>query len=258
MDHDRIPQENLYLVGSLPRWRFLRRLIGFALGSAALISSAAANEASRQSAADLIAGLQPSVVNISIVRHTKAVAPAGNIATQDMVAETTVQGSGFFVDPTGLILTNRHVIADASDIIVTLHDGSRLRASVMAADTADDIALLKVNAGNRVPFLRFADSNLLRPGDQVFIIGNPVGLGSTVTAGIVSASIEIHRTAKLRRSSRSTPPSTWATPEDPYSIRKEMLSASARRLPHLGIRAVPSGSAWRFPATTPISLWTGS
>jgi serine protease Do len=177
----------LYLVGTLPWWRFLRRLTGFTLGLVVLISSSVANEAPRQSAADLIARLQPSVVNISIVRHTKAVAPAGNIATEDMVAQTTAQGSGFFVDPTGVILTNRHVIADAGDIIVTLHDGSRLRASVMAADTANDIALLKVNAGNRVPFLRFADSNLLRPGDQVFIIGNPLGLGSTVTAGIVSA-----------------------------------------------------------------------
>jgi serine protease Do len=79
------------------------------------------------------------------------------------------------------------VVVDASDIIVTLHDSSRLRASIVAADTTDDIALLKVNAGNPVPFLRFGNSDLLRPGDPVFIIGNPLGLGSTVTAGIVSA-----------------------------------------------------------------------
>jgi serine protease Do len=154
---------------------------------AALLSTSFADEAPRQSAADLIASLQPAVVNISIVRHTKTVAPAGNIATQDVTAETRVQSSGFFIDPNGIVLTNRHVIADTSEIIVTLHDSSRLRAAIMAVDTTDDIALLKVNAGNPVPFLRFGNSDLLRPGDPAFIIGNPLGLGSTVTAGIVSA-----------------------------------------------------------------------
>jgi serine protease Do len=166
----------------LPPW-----LIAFVAVGAALLSSSFADEARRQSAADLIASLQPSVVNISIVRHTKTAAPAANIATQDLTTETRVQSSGFFVDPTGVILTNRHVVADADEIIATLHDSSRLRASIMAADTTDDIALLKVNAGNAVPYLRFGNSDLLRPGDPVFIIGNPLGLGSTVTAGIVSA-----------------------------------------------------------------------
>ena len=153
----------------------------------ALTSAVSAEQPLRQSAADLIGRLQPSVVNILIIRHTKTTAPAGNIATQGTTAETTVQSSGFFVDPAGVILTNRHVVADATDIIVTLHDASRLRASIVAADTTDDIALLKVNAGNPVPFLRFGNSDLLRPGDPVLIIGNPLGLGSTVTRGIVSA-----------------------------------------------------------------------
>jgi serine protease Do len=140
-----------------------------------------------QSTADLIATLQPSVVNLSITRHTKTAASAGNIVGQDSVAEKRVQSSGFFVDPSGVILTNRHVIADAREIIVRLHDSSRLRASVVAVATSNDIALLKVKAGKMVPALKFGNSDLLRPGDSVFIIGNPLGLGSTVTAGIVSA-----------------------------------------------------------------------
>lgn len=85
----------------------------------ALTAAAAAEQPLRQSAADLIGRLQPSVVNILIIRHTKTTAPAGNIATQDTTAETTVQSSGFFVDPAGVILTNRHVVADATDIIVS-------------------------------------------------------------------------------------------------------------------------------------------
>jgi serine protease Do len=171
-----------------PAWpRFPQWLTALAMVGMVLMSSSLADEARPQPAADLIATLQPSVVSLSIVRHTKTGAPAGNIVTQDAVTETRVQSSGFFVDPSGIILTNRHVIADASDIIVTLHDSTKLRASVVAVDTTDDIALLKANAGSAVPFLRFGDSDHLRPGDPVFIIGNPLGLGSTVTAGIVSA-----------------------------------------------------------------------
>lgn len=137
--------------------------------------------------ADLVARLQPSVVNISITRYVKTPAPAGNIVSQDSVAEKTVQSSGFFIDGSGIILTNRHVVVDASEIVVRLHDNSRLRASLLAQDTTNDIALLKINPGKSVPPLTFGNSDLLRPGDRIFIIGNPLGLGSTVTAGIISA-----------------------------------------------------------------------
>jgi serine protease Do len=166
--------------------RYTRWFLAIAIvaGVAAL---PALSEEQPQSAADLIATLQPSVVNLSVTKHTKTAAGTGNIVSQDSVAEKKVQSSGFFVDSSGVILTNRHVIADASEIIVTLHDSSRLRASVMAAATSNDIALLKVNAGKTVPALKFGNSDLLRPGDSVLIIGNPLGLGSTVTAGIVSA-----------------------------------------------------------------------
>jgi serine protease Do len=164
-----------------------RSLVAITAVAIALASAASADEPRQQSAAGLIASLQPSVVNVLIIRHKKTAASTANIAAQDTTAETTVQSSGFFIDPMGVILTNRHVVTDASDIIVMLHDSSQLRASIMATDTTDDIALLKVNAGGPVPFLRFGNSDLLRPGDPVFIMGNPLGFGSTVTAGIVSA-----------------------------------------------------------------------
>jgi serine protease Do len=149
-------------------------------------TSAAAAEERIQSAADLIATLQPAVVNLSVTKHTKT-GDEANAAGQVSIAEVKVQSSGFIIDPAGVIVTNQHVIADATEIIVVLHDMTRLRATVLAAAAHSDIALLTIHAGKAVPSLHFGDSDRLRPGDPVLLIGNPVGLGSTVTAGIVSA-----------------------------------------------------------------------
>ena len=139
------------------------------------------------STADLIDTLQPAVVNISVVRYERIAAVEGNMAGQTKIAEHWIQGSGFFIDPSGILITNRHVIADAGEIFVVLYDTTRLKASVIAAAAQSDIALLKVNAGRAVPTVTFGDSDGMRPGAPVFVIGNPFGLGSTVTAGIVSA-----------------------------------------------------------------------
>lgn len=139
------------------------------------------------STADLIDALQPAVVNISVVRYDRTAAVEGNMAAQTKMAEHRIQGSGFFIDPSGILITNRHVIADAGEIFVVLHDTTRLRASVIATAAQSDIALLKVNVGRAVPTVTFGDSDGMRPGDPVFVIGNPFGLGSTVTSGIVSA-----------------------------------------------------------------------
>ncbi|HET6185328.1 MAG TPA: DegQ family serine endoprotease [Acetobacteraceae bacterium] len=96
-------------------------------------------------------------------------------------------GSGFIIDPTGLIVTNNHVIDGADDVTVTLQDNTSLKAKVVGRDTSGDIALLKVDAGHPLPALQFGDSSAMRVGDWVLAIGNPFGLGGTVTAGIVSA-----------------------------------------------------------------------
>ena len=96
-------------------------------------------------------------------------------------------GSGFIIDASGLVVTNNHVIADADSITVTLSDDTNLPAEVVGRDTVTDLALLKVDAKKPLPVVGWGDSNKARVGDWVLAIGDPFGLGGTVTAGILSA-----------------------------------------------------------------------
>ena len=96
-------------------------------------------------------------------------------------------GSGFIISPDGTIVTNNHVIDGASDIKVTLDDGTELKAILVGKDAKSDLAVLKVSAGKPLPTLAWGDSDRLRAGDQILAIGNPFGIGTTVTAGIISA-----------------------------------------------------------------------
>src|SRR5215471_18505069 len=96
-------------------------------------------------------------------------------------------GSGFIIDPSGIVVTNNHVIADADEVTVILNDGTRLKAEVMGRDTKVDLALLRVKAEKPLTAVQFGDSDRLRLGEWVVAIGNPFSLGGTVTAGIVSA-----------------------------------------------------------------------
>ena len=95
-------------------------------------------------------------------------------------------GSGFLISPDGYIVTNSHVVRGATDINVTLWDGRTFKAKIVGVDDATDIAVLKIDATD-LPYLKFGDSNELRVGDWVIAIGNPFGLGHTVTVGVVSA-----------------------------------------------------------------------
>ena len=99
----------------------------------------------------------------------------------------TALGSGFIIDPAGFIVTNNHVIDGADEITVTLHDGTSLKAKLIGHDERTDVALLKVESDAALPAVPFADSDTARVGDWVLAIGNPFGLGGSVTAGIVSA-----------------------------------------------------------------------
>jgi serine protease Do len=102
-------------------------------------------------------------------------------------------GSGFIIDPSGLIVTNNHVIADAQQITVTLSDDTTLEAKVIGRDPVTDLAVLKVDPKTPLPAATWGDSNKVRVGDWVLAIGNPFGLGGTVTAGIISATArDIH------------------------------------------------------------------
>src|SRR5271169_6294751 len=96
-------------------------------------------------------------------------------------------GSGFIIDPSGLVVTNNHVIADADEINVILNDGTKIPAQLVGKDSKSDLALLRVHYDKPLKAVKFGDSDKLRLGEWVVAIGNPFSLGGTVTAGIVSA-----------------------------------------------------------------------
>ncbi|HEY8380663.1 MAG TPA: DegQ family serine endoprotease [Microvirga sp.] len=96
-------------------------------------------------------------------------------------------GSGFVIDPSGIVITNNHVIGDANDISVIFSDGTRLKAEIIGKDAKVDLAVLKVKSDKPLKSVPFGDSESIRAGDWVMAIGNPFGLGGTVTAGIISA-----------------------------------------------------------------------
>ena len=158
--------------------------------------------------ADLAARLLPSVVNISTTQVQKKDQKSGpqvphfpeGSPFQDFFKEffdrqqrdthkrrATSLGSGFIIDASGYIVTNNHVIAEADEITVTLHDDTKLEAKLIGRDPKTDLALLKVKPKTKLPAVPFGDSDKTRVGDWVVAIGNPFGLGGTVTAGIVSA-----------------------------------------------------------------------
>ncbi|CDX18845.1 serine endoprotease, periplasmic [Mesorhizobium sp. ORS 3324] len=97
------------------------------------------------------------------------------------------QGSGFFISEDGYLVTNNHVVTEGSDFTVVTNDGKELDAKLIGADPRTDLAVLKVEGGNKFTYVDFADDSKIRIGDWVVAVGNPFGLGGTVTAGIVSA-----------------------------------------------------------------------
>jgi S1-C subfamily serine protease len=119
------------------------------------------------------ARITPSVVNIEI-------------KTQGRRGEQRGGGSGFLFTPDGFILTNSHVVAEASAIDVTLIDGTRCTATVVGNDPHTDLAVIRVSAPTQVP-ARLGDSDSIRPGQIAIAVGNPLGFQTTVTAGVISA-----------------------------------------------------------------------
>ena len=173
------------------------------------IQASAPRAGAPMSFADLVAKLQPAVVNIStkqtIVQQTQANPFAGTPFADlfgggggsgaPVKREGQSLGSGFIISPDGYVVTNNHVVAPGArgaqvdSITVILPDRKEYTAKLIGRDPDSDLALLKINATN-LPFVKWGDSSRTRVGDWVVAIGNPFGLGGTVTAGIVSA---VHR-----------------------------------------------------------------
>ena len=171
-----------------------------------MTSSGAFAGAAPENFADLAEKLLPAVVNISTTQRIEGRAgpelpqlPPGspfeeffkefferNQPPQGRRRATSL-GSGFIIDPDGYVVTNNHVIQEADEITVITHDNRRLEAKLVGRDPKTDLAVLKVEAGGELPSVRFGDSDATRVGDWIIAIGNPFGLGGTVTAGIISA-----------------------------------------------------------------------
>ena len=152
--------------------------------------------------ADLTAQLQPAVVNIStrqritVNANPFAGTPFADLFGNQQGAPTTREaqslGSGFVISADGYVVTNNHVIqpdgsAELEEVTVTTADGTEYQAEVVGRDAQSDLAVLKVSRREPFPFVHFGDSGEARVGDWVIAIGNPFGLGGTVTSGIVSA-----------------------------------------------------------------------
>jgi serine protease Do len=172
------------------RWetRIRAILLVLAVGLACPAPRAVAEEVGANRA-DLIRGLLPTVVNIAVRKDVPTETQTANASASSGSATDvtkTFVGSGFIIDPSGLIITNEHVIDGAYDITVTLSDGTVLPGEVVHASRTADLAVVKVQAGHPLTTVQWGDSNKQKVGDQVFAIGNPLGIGTSVSGGIVS------------------------------------------------------------------------
>ena len=177
------------------------------LASALILAQAIAANARPESFADLAEKISPAVVNI-----TTSTTVAQSAGPEPMVPDgspfedffrqfrdrgegeggprprrSSALGSGFVISEDGYIVTNNHVIESADEIIIEFYEGGELEAKVIGTDPKTDIALLKVEADAPLPFVSFGDSDTARVGDWVMAMGNPLGQGFSVSAGIVSA-----------------------------------------------------------------------
>lgn len=165
--------------------------------------------------ADLVDKLSPAVVNISTTQKVKQAqgpmgmpfqglppgledAPElqpfkeffdrfGQMQKNQPEREVYSLGSGFVIDAKGYVITNNHVINEAQEITVTFSDNTKYKATIIGRDSKTDLALLKIDAKKDLPFVALGDSDAMRVGDWVIAIGNPFGLGGSVTQGIISA-----------------------------------------------------------------------
>jgi serine protease Do len=182
-----------------------QRILGFGLLALALLVMQVVTAAARgapETFADLVEKVSPAVVNITtMTKVATQIGPQGIVPEgspfEDLFRDFTDRqgrprsanalGSGFVISEDGYIVTNNHVIDGADEIMIEFFDGRELPATLVGRDKNVDIALLKVEAGGALPFVDFGDSDVARVGDWVMAMGNPLGQGFSVSAGIISA-----------------------------------------------------------------------
>ena len=190
-------------------------LLAGALGTSALVGFAAAHSGfaadaqqpqsqpapiqptAPQTLADfssLVTQVKPAVVSVTTELGAQQASdeegvqsPFGMMQPQQPTGPVEARGSGFIIDANGTVVTNNHVVKGAKSVSVTLDDGTQLTARVVGTDPRTDLAVLHVDAGHKLPFIQLGDSDKVKVGEWVVAMGNPFGLGGTVTAGIVSA-----------------------------------------------------------------------
>lgn len=140
------------------------------------------------SLAPLVETVEPAVVNVYVtsVQQLSGVNRWQSLMGVPAQREVQGQGSGFVISADGFILTNNHVAENAKDIKVKFAGGDEFPAKVVGTDASSDVALLKIDAKKELPYLKLGDSDVAKVGDWVMAVGNPLGLGHTVTAGIIS------------------------------------------------------------------------
>jgi serine protease Do len=170
-----------------PRPLSLLLVFGVAIAAAAAAAESPSPPAREADLPRLIRAALPSVVNITILGEKPSAEGHTPQGAEAMTTPVTEVGSGFVIAPDGWIVTNRHVIQYAYKVTVTFHDRSAYPARVVATNESPDLALLKIDVPGKLKPLAWGDSSRLVVGDRVIAIGNPLGLESTVTHGIVSA-----------------------------------------------------------------------
>jgi serine protease Do len=196
-------------------WRLLGTLVlaaGLSAGILSVQNAPALAQGRPASLADLVDSVSEAVVNISATQTVDEKEADASPQAPDLPKGTPFDdmfeqffrnhgqngaaprphkssslGSGFVIDASGIVITNNHVVGDANDIMVIFTDGRKLKAEVIGKDPKVDVAVLRVKSDKPLKVVKFGDSDKMRVGDGVMAVGNPFGLGETVTAGIVSA-----------------------------------------------------------------------